>query len=102
MKKPLILLCLLIVVVTHVQAVPELINYQGKFMDGTNLYNGTVPITFNLYAVESGSHRNQLAVCRRGPGPDSADQPGADRHQLRPRGGADQADSLGGLPPQPE
>ncbi|MGD9872917.1 MAG: hypothetical protein AB7T27_01480 [Kiritimatiellia bacterium] len=37
------------------QTVPELINYQGKLVDGTNLINGTVPITFHLYDAPSGA-----------------------------------------------
>jgi hypothetical protein len=36
------------------QTVPEAINYQGKLMDGTNLFSGTVPITFRLYDAPTG------------------------------------------------
>jgi len=36
------------------QTVPEMINYQGKLMDGTNLFSGTVPITFRLYDAPTG------------------------------------------------
>ncbi len=36
------------------QTVPDMINYQGRLMDGTNLFNGTVPITLNLYNAPSG------------------------------------------------
>ncbi len=34
--------------------VPASINYQGKLMNGTNLFNGTVPITFKLFDAPTG------------------------------------------------
>jgi len=40
--------------------VPNLINYQGRLLNGTNLYNGIVPITFRLYTVPSGP---DMPVC---------------------------------------
>ncbi|NCC49865.1 MAG: hypothetical protein EOM20_01485 [Spartobacteria bacterium] len=36
------------------QTVPGVINYQGKLMDGTNLFSGTVPIIFRLYDAPTG------------------------------------------------
>ncbi|NCC49867.1 MAG: hypothetical protein EOM20_01495 [Spartobacteria bacterium] len=39
---------------SHAQTVPEVINYQGKLMDGTNLFSGTAPITFRLYDTPTG------------------------------------------------
>jgi len=36
------------------QVVPELINYQGKLMDGTNLVNGDINISFRLYDAPTG------------------------------------------------
>ena len=34
--------------------VPELINYQGRLIDGTNLVNGSVSLSIGLYAAPSG------------------------------------------------
>lgn len=34
--------------------IPNLINYQGRLVEGTNLYNGPVEMTFRLYDVPTG------------------------------------------------
>jgi len=43
------------------QTVPNVIHYQGKLMDGTNLFSGTVPITFRLYDAPTGGMFPQCA-----------------------------------------
>ena len=34
--------------------IPERINYQGRLIEGTNLYNGTVELSFRLYDAPTG------------------------------------------------
>ncbi len=49
--KPFLALLAMVVMwcAAQAQTVPEWINYQGRLIEGTILFNGTVPITFNLY-----------------------------------------------------
>ena len=49
-------LTLLATTAAAVAQVPELINYQGRLLDGTNLVNDTVPIVFRVYDEVSGGN----------------------------------------------
>ncbi len=48
------MMILMLAAITATAQVPDLINYQGKLVQGTNLYNGTLSIMFRLFDVPTG------------------------------------------------
>ena len=54
MKKILIAGLMLFAGLCWAQTVPNYINYQGRLIEGTNLYNGTVDIAFRLFNAAIG------------------------------------------------